>query len=163
MDSLYGQRCRPMNRGLAYSLQLLPGAFRVPSKVALALTLLFAVTGRHLTRAKVAERKTPACRSGNRSWRPRRARFIVLLVTTATARAVHSRATLHHFAAAAHTQQVAAVADGPARRAALRPSRRTQWRIQDFCKGGAAAGAFGVPQAPSCPLSLRPLRKFRGS
>ena len=38
-----------------------------------------------------------------------------------------------------------------------------QWRIQDFCKGGAAAGAFGVPQAPSCPLSLRPLRKFRGS
>ena len=38
-----------------------------------------------------------------------------------------------------------------------------QWRIQDFCKGGAAAGAFGVPQAPSCPLSLQPLRKFRGS
>jgi len=38
-----------------------------------------------------------------------------------------------------------------------------QWRIQDFCKGGAAAGAFGVPQAPSCPLSLRSLRKFRGS
>ena len=38
-----------------------------------------------------------------------------------------------------------------------------QWRIQDFCKGGAAAGAFGVPQAPSCPLSLRPLRKFSGS
>ena len=38
-----------------------------------------------------------------------------------------------------------------------------QWRIQDFCKGGAAAGAFGMPQAPSCPLSLRPLRKFRGS
>ena len=38
-----------------------------------------------------------------------------------------------------------------------------QWLIQDFCKGGAAAGAFGVPQAPSCPLSLRPLRKFRGS
>jgi len=38
-----------------------------------------------------------------------------------------------------------------------------QWRIQDFCKGGAEAGAFGVPQAPSCPLSLRPLRKFRGS
>jgi len=35
------------------------------------------------------------------SRRPRRARFIVLLVTTATARAVHSRATLHHFAAAA--------------------------------------------------------------
>jgi len=34
-----------------------------------------------------------------------------------------------------------------------------QWLIQDFCKGGAAAGAFGVPQAPSCPLSLRPLRK----
>jgi len=32
-----------------------------------------------------------------------------------------------------------------------------------FCKGGAAAGAFGVPQAPSCPISLRPLRKFRGS
>jgi len=58
--------------------------------------------------------------------RPRRARFIVLLVTTATARAVHSQASLHHFAAAAaHTQQVAAVADGPARRAALRPSRRT--------------------------------------
>jgi len=38
-----------------------------------------------------------------------------------------------------------------------------QWRIQDFCKGGAAAGAFGVPQAPSYPLSLRPLRKLRGS
>jgi len=32
-----------------------------------------------------------------------------------------------------------------------------------FAKGAAAAGAFGVPQAPSCPLSLRPLRKFRGS
>jgi len=32
-----------------------------------------------------------------------------------------------------------------------------------FLQGGAAAGAFGVPQAPSCPLSLRPLRKFRGS
>jgi len=40
MDSLYGQRCRPMDRGLSYSLQLLPGPFRVPSKVALALTLL---------------------------------------------------------------------------------------------------------------------------
>ena len=38
-----------------------------------------------------------------------------------------------------------------------------QWRIQDYCKGGAAAGTFGVPQPPSCPLSLRPLRKFRGS
>ena len=38
-----------------------------------------------------------------------------------------------------------------------------QWRIQDFCKGGAAAGAFGVPQAHSCPLSLRPLRKFHVS
>jgi len=67
------------------------------------MTGAFAVTGRHLTRAKVAERKTPACRSGNRSWRPRRARFIALLVTTATARAVHSQAPLHHFAAAAHT------------------------------------------------------------
>jgi len=32
-----------------------------------------------------------------------------------------------------------------------------------FLQGGAAAGAFGVPQAPSCPHSLRPLRKFRGS
>ena len=32
-----------------------------------------------------------------------------------------------------------------------------------FLQGGVAAGAFGVPQAPSCPLSLRPLRKFRGS
>ena len=32
-----------------------------------------------------------------------------------------------------------------------------------FLQGGAAAGAFGVPQAPSCPLSLRPLRKFLGS
>ena len=38
--AIYGQRCRPMDRGLSYSLQLLPGAFRVPSKVALALTLL---------------------------------------------------------------------------------------------------------------------------
>jgi len=32
-----------------------------------------------------------------------------------------------------------------------------------FLQGGAAAGVFGVPPAPSCPLSLRPLRKFRGS
>jgi len=32
-----------------------------------------------------------------------------------------------------------------------------------FLQGGAAAGAFGLPQAPSCPLSLRPLRKFHGS
>jgi len=39
----------------------------------------------------------------------------------------------------------------------------SQWRMQDFCKGGAAAGAFGMPQSPSCPLSLRPLRKFHGS
>jgi len=32
-----------------------------------------------------------------------------------------------------------------------------------IARGGAAAGTFGVPQSPSCPLSLRPLRKFRGS
>jgi len=52
---------------------------------------------------------------------------------------------------------------GPPLNLALLRVTYTQWRIQDFCKGGAAAGAFGVPQAPSCPLSLRPLRKFRGS
>jgi len=47
------------------------------------------------------------------------------------------------------------------------PARR-QYKVKavadpGFLQGGAAAGAFGVPQAPSCPLSLRPLRKFRGS
>ena len=43
--------------------------------------------------------------------------------------------------------------------------RQTACAVADpgFLQGGAAAGAFGVPQAPSCPLSLRPLRKFRGS
>ena len=44
-----------------------------------------------------------------------------------------------------------------------RQFRSRQWRIQDFCKGGAAVGAFGVPQAPSCPLSLRRLRNFVGA
>jgi len=32
-----------------------------------------------------------------------------------------------------------------------------------FLQWGAAAGAFGVPQAPSCPLSLRPLRNLVGA
>ena len=60
MDSLYGQRCRPMDRGLSYSLQLLPGPFRVPSKVALALTLLALLDSRLTLSAHVAA----LCRSG---------------------------------------------------------------------------------------------------